>query len=313
MLVCITGANGFVGRTLCSLISGEGIKIRALVRDARAGDVRNGPEELAYDLQAVGDLSVGAGLFSSLQGVDCVVHCAGDSGANCSDLHRNNVMATVNLVNSSVRAGVKKIIYISTVKVLGESSIIGLPFSSDDRASPQTPYAISKWQAETRLHSLTRDAGVQSIIIRPPLIYGPGVKGNIQTLIRLIRLGLPLPFGAIKNKRSFLNIWNLANLINYCISSKGEFSKPLIISDGDSLSTPDLITLIANCLGRSPRLFSIDERLLLSMADLTKKGLEIRKLVSSLEVDSTVTCNDIGWRPNLSTAQGILKMITEQK
>ena len=288
--VLVTGANGFVGRAVCAEFVKRGIAVQAGVRD-RAAAVVAGAEPYL-----IGDLA--QKVKHDLRGIDAVVHLAGIAhelrGQNAEAVYRAvNCDATERLAREAASAGVRRFIFVSSIKVNGESTPIDRPFRESDTPAPQDRYARSKWAAEQALARVSAETDLEVVVVRPPLVYGPGVRANFRRLIRLVDLGLPLPFASIENKRSIVYVGNLADALALCASAPEAKGKTFLVSDGEDVSTPDLVRRIAAALGRGLRLFAFPPRLLPA------------KLVESLVVDCGAIRAAIGWRPPHGLDEGL--------
>jgi len=289
--VLVTGASGFIGTAVCTDALVKGWKVRAAVRGDRA-QVAEGAE-----CRPIGDVR-DAAWEPALEGVDAVIHLAGIAhelrGQNAEEVyHAVNCAATERLARAAARAGVRRFVFVSSIKVNGESTPLDRPFRVTDAARPQDRYARSKWHAEQALAKVAAETGLETAVIRPPLVYGPGVGANFLRLVRLIDNAIPLPFGSIRNRRSFIFIGNLVDLIVLCATSSTAAGKTLLCSDGEDLSTPELVMRIAKALGRPVRLWPLPPRLLPS------------KLAQSLAIDPSETRRDLQWRPKFTVDQGL--------
>ncbi|KAF0192530.1 MAG: UDP-glucose 4-epimerase [Gammaproteobacteria bacterium] len=248
---------------------------------------------------------------NAVKGIDTIVHLAArvhvmnDTVVDpLVEYRKSNVLATSRLVDQAVKGEVRRFIYISTIKVNGERTDKS-PFTEIDSVDPVDPYAISKWEAEQELIEASKRTGLEVVIIRPPLVYGPFVKGNLLTLIRLIESGVPLPLGMIDNRRSLLGVENLSDLIGACIGNPNANGEVFLASDGEDISTPELIRVIADALDRKARLFPVPPRLLTIAAGLFGKGDLIRRLADSLQVDSSKARRLLGWTPPRNLVDGV--------
>jgi UDP-glucose 4-epimerase len=217
--VLVTGATGFIGRALCAETNFEALDLRR------------------------------AGWEGDLAGAEVVVHLVGVAHARASDAvyEEVNVVLTERLAQAAARAGVRRLVFVSSIKVNGESTAIDRPFRASDRPAPEDAYGRSKWRAE---QALARVAGLEVVVVRPPLVYGPGVRANFLRLLRLVDSGLPLPFASIRNLRSFLYVGNLAALLRHCVEHPAAAGRTFLAADGEDLSTPELARRIAGALGR---------------------------------------------------------------
>ena len=253
---------------------------------------------------------------SVLAGVDVVVHTAArvhatrDRAENpLADYRRVNVEGTLALARQAVEAGVKRMIFLSSVKVNGESTQPDRPFTADDSPGPQDPYAISKMEAERGLMNLATHSGLEVVIIRPVLVYGPGVGANFLSLMRLIRTGLPLPLGGIRNRRSLLALENLLDLIFTTLVHEAAVNQVFLVSDGEDLSTPALIRCIAEAMGRRARLIPVPGWVLRAGGKLLGRPSMADRLCGWLQVDIEKTRRVLGWAPPLRVSQGIQRTV----
>jgi len=287
--IVVTGAGGFVGRPLCAALRAGGHRVTAVVRQLPA-------QPLASDrVVAVGDLATGPDWTGVLDGADCVVHLAGrahvrddgDGDAAERAYFAANVGATETVVHAARTAGVRRIVYISSIKVNGERTF-GRPFRHDDVASPEDAYGRSKARAEEIVRAASSPA-FETVILRPPLIYGPGVRGNIATLFGWAARGLPLPLASIANRRDLVGVSNFVSLIGAALAHPAAAGGTFLARDGEPVSTPALYAAIAEAMGRRARLLPCPPSLLKLAGRLTGRGDTIAKLTGDLEVDDTAT------------------------
>ena len=288
--VLVTGASGFIGRAACEEFAKRGWTVRPGVRTATTDLVKGWP----------------------LGSVDVVVHLAGIAhelhGQNAEAVYQEmNCSATERLAQAAVQAGVRRFVFMSSIKVNGEHTPPDRPFRAGDAPQPQDRYARSKWAAERALGRLASQ--IEIVILRPPLVYGPGVRANFLRLIRLIERRLPLPFGAIRNRRSLIYLGNLVELIWLAASSPAAAGRTLLAADGADLSTPQLVREIAGALGVPARLIGVPSAILRVGGALTGKGAEIGRLVDSLVVDASEARERLGWRPAWSPSAGIAETV----
>ncbi|CAG7856734.1 UDP-glucose 4-epimerase [biofilm metagenome] len=302
--ILITGANGFIGRALAVELIQQGFKVVCAVRS---------------DFQLPGaqtviipDLELPIFWPKYLAGVDCVIHTAarvhktdGDAVGAEEAYYKANILATLNLAQAAADNNVKRLIFLSTAKVNGEITKPGIPFCEGDAPNPQDRYGISKYQAEEGLLAIARQTDMEVVIIRPPLVYGPGVKANFARMINTLQRQLPLPFGSINNKRSFLYIGNLVNFIVLCINHPKAANQVFLVSDGCDVSTPELLINCAAALGIKARLLSIPQSFLKICATLLGKSEQAQRLCGSLQVDINKSCQVLGWKPPVSMAVGL--------
>lgn len=316
MRVLVTGASGFVGRALVLRLA----KLRdwsavAVVRALPSAEpiwYSGGFIEAGVSHIALGDLTkalIEPGLFN---GVDAVVHCAARVHVmNESDVdplsafRAVNVVGTLKLAEQAASVGVKRFVFISTIKVNGEVTVFGEPFQADDLPAPEDAYGLSKLEAEQGLKLLAAETGMEVVIIRPPLVYGRGVKGNFGSMIKLVEKEIPLPFGATHNKRSLVGIDNLVDLIVRCIDHPAAANQVFLAGDGQDLSTPELVRSLAMAMGKRTRLISLPTGVLKFGATLLGKRALADRLLGSLQVDITKTRELLEWQPRHSVEEGL--------
>lgn len=298
--VAVTGANGFVGRTIVRQLAAAGWRVRSLVRSAAS----SGP-----DLHAVGDISGSTDWAAAIAGCEAIVHLAGLAHVQGRDARgideryrAVNVDGTLALARAAAAAGIRRFVYLSSAKVNGEGR--EEPYRIDDQPAPVDAYAQSKWMAEQGLAELAEGGGLEPAIIRPPLVYGPWVRANFLRLIRMVDRGLPLPFGGVANRRSVVFVGNLGSMISKCLDGP-PVAPVLFPADAAPLSTPDLLRAIAAALGKPSRLFGVPTPLLQTAASATGKGDEAARLLGSFVVDTVETNRRLSWSPPYSTAGGL--------
>lgn len=295
----VTGANGFVGSALISRLVSEGhYSVRAVVREAQATACS------FPDVRGVADLGPDTEWTELLQGVDVVVHCAarvhimGESGNQSEAMfNRVNVQGSLNLARQAAAMGVRRFIFISSIKVNGEKNHANCPFTPDDLPAPSDAYARSKLLAEEGLQRLARETGMELVIIRPPLVYGPGVGANFLTLMRWLQKGLPLPLGRIDNSRSLVAVFNLVDLIIRCIDHLGAKGEIFLVSDDDDMSTTTLLFRLSEALGKPARLIPIPAKLIMWVATILGRRSMAQRLCDSLQVDIQKTKRLLDWAP----------------
>lgn len=297
--VLITGANGFVGSRLCRVLQERGYIIRAALRQVDPSINCN-----IRDRVAVGNIGQGTNWKKALHSVDCVVHLAArvhvmqDSTIDpLAEYRKINMDATLNLARQAALNGVHRFIFISTIKVNGEQTLPGKPFTEKDVPAPSDPYSISKYEAEKKLQELADDTGMEMVIIRPVLIYGPGVKGNVVSMMKYILKGIPLPFGAIHNQRSLVALDNLVDLICICVEHVAAANQVFLVSDGNDVSTTELFKRMAEALNVPSRLIPIPEKMLMLGASILGKQTLALRLLGSLQVDIAKAQELLGWSP----------------
>lgn len=303
--VLVTGANGFVGRALMQAARAFGL--RAALRSAQAPDA---PVELsAGEVSIVGNIDDRTDWSAALRGIRSVVHLAArvhvmsPSAADISEFNRTNVLGTERLARSAAAAGVNRFIYLSSIKVNGERTE-ARPFRGDDPPHPLDDYGRSKLDSERRLSRIESETGMRVSVIRPPLVYGPGVKANFLRLLSWAARGAPLPLASVTNARSLVSTWNLCDLI--CRLLRAEpMSGVFLVSDGCDVSTPDLVRALAAAMGRDDRLFRAPLGLLRAVAALAGKSAEFSRLCGSLQIDMTETCARLDWTPPVTLEEGL--------
>lgn len=305
MRVLVTGANGFVGSALCPHLASLGHEVVPTVRH---------PSGVSNE-RIVGDE---ASWKAALEGCDSVVHLAArahvmrDLEADPLKAFRaNNVDPTLELATRAVAAGVRRFVFMSTVKVNGEETASGCSFKADDPTDPKDPYAISKWEAEQGLLEIAQRAGLEVVIIRPPLVYGPGVKGNFASLIKWVKNGVPLPLGAVHNRRSMIALDNLMNFTALCAdidASPNAKGQVFLVSDGEDVSTAELLRSVAKAYRCSSRLFSVPVGLMWFAARWVGKSSLADRLIGSLVIDDSKARQMVGWHPPVSMYEQLQKM-----
>jgi nucleoside-diphosphate-sugar epimerase len=303
--ILVTGANGFIGRRLCSELAQQGHTIRAGVRDEARG------AGLPFPMVTIGGIGEAMDWTSALQGVETVIHLAArvhvmrDISADPLEAFRAiNVRATAALARAAAAQGVKRLVFVSSIKVNGEATA-GRPFSEHEPARPVDPYGISKWEAERALWRVADETGLEVTIVRPPLVYGPGVGGNFLRLLKLVQRGIPLPFGAIENRRSMIYNGNFAYALIACATHANAAGKTYLVSDGEDLSTAELMRRLARALGTSARLLPVPAGILRVGGALTGRAAEIDRMIGSLVIDGSRIRSELCWRPPYSTNDGL--------
>ena len=306
----ITGLTGFVGAALCERTIHHGLAINGAVR--RGCDAPNG-----FKPFVVGDINEATAWTDALRDVNAVVHLAArvhvmhDTAADPLAAFRAvNVDGTLNLARQAAVSGVKRFVFISSVKVNGEATQQGQAFTETDVPAPQDAYALTKHEAEQCLRQLATDTGMEVVIIRPPLVYGPGVKANFASLIRAVQRGWPLPLGAVHNQRSFVALDNLVDLIVNCITHPQAANQTFLVSDGQDLSTAELVRGMAQAAGVPARLLPVPVWALHAGASLLGKGDAVQRLYGNLQVDISKTRSLLGWKPPVSVDEGLRRALT---
>ena len=308
MKILLTGSTGFVGSAvLAKLIA---IKIHPII-------IVRKNIYLDSDVQQVVVASIDSrmGQLESLRECDVVIHAAARVHVmndlavdSLAEFREVNTLGTLNLAEQAAQAGVRRFIFISSIKVNGEQTFVGSPFNSDDSNIPTDPYGLSKYEAEAGLLKIAQETGLEVVIIRPPLVYGPGVKANFLSLLRWVHKGFPLPLGMINNKRSFVALDNLVDLICVCLDHPNAKDQIFLVSDDHDLSTTELLQGMAKALGQSSRLIPVPMFVLNSGARLLGKADIAQRLFSSLQVDISKTKALLGWSPPITVEQGLKKV-----
>lgn len=303
----ITGANGFVGQALCLQAADEGFPVVALTRKPLKSS--NSLESIVLD-----DFSKSDSIRTTLEKVQVVIHLAARvhvmnefSGDALGAYRKVNVEKTLALARAAATSGVKRFIYLSSIKVNGEETLPGKPFTTDDVPAPQDPYGISKLEAEIALLELAKQTGMEVVIIRPPLVYGPGVGANFAAMMRVVLSGIPLPLGSISNKRSLVSLGNLTDLILLCATHPAAVNQVFLVSDGDDISIPQLLQKMAAALGSPSRVFHFPVSLIWLGAGFLGRKNMAQRLCSSLQLDISKTKRLLGWMPPISLDQGLLE------
>ena len=309
MKALVTGASGFVGRAVLLRLNGmSGVTAIGSVRAAAMFADTGAP------LAKVGELSAHTDWSGALAGVQAVVHTAArvhvmlEAAANpLAEFRRVNVQGTLNLARQAVAAGVRRFVFVSSIKVNGEATQLWRPFTADDAPAPLDAYGVSKMEAEQGLRGLAAQTGMEVVIIRPPLVYGPGVKANFAAMMRWLRRGVPLPLGAIHNQRSLVALDNLVDLIVTCLTHPAAANQTFLVSDGEDVSTTELLRLMGQALRRPARLLPVPAGWLKLAAAMVGKRDVAQRLCGSLQVDMEKTQCLLDWTPPLTLDDGLKK------
>jgi nucleoside-diphosphate-sugar epimerase len=312
-MMLVTGATGFVGQALIPELVANGCQIRALVRKVSTG-LPVEVEQVGVDL---GEIEDDGTIKDAFAGVDVVVHAAArahmmqDLSADpLAEFRKLNRDATLALAGLASDARVKRFVFLSSIGVNGNNNT--KPFSENDTPNPQEPYAISKYEAEQGLLALAKKTGMEVVLIRPPLVYGPNAPGNFGSLVNWLRRGVPLPLGAIHNKRSFVALDSLVSFIALCADrsqSPKAVNQVFLISDGEDVSTTQLLLRVADALGKKPKLLPVPTGLMNFAARLIGKGDVANRLFGSLQVDSSKARDLLGWQPVITMAEQLHKTV----
>lgn len=306
-MVLLTGATGFVGTALIERLArmGDG-KIRACTRNSKAVFPANVQTFLIDRLSGQTDWD------HAFDGIDIVVHAAArvhvmnETAADpLQEFRKVNVDATIHLGRCAAQAGVSRFVFISSIKVNGENTVPGQAFTEKDSPAPSDPYGISKLEAEQALFALSRETGMQVVVVRPPLVYGPGVGANFLSMMRWLQRGVPLPLGAVGNRRSLVALDNLADLIAVCAEHPDAAGQVLLAGDGEDLSTSELLRRMGKALGKPARLLPVPAPMLMGACTLLGQRGFAQRLCGSLQVDISKARNLLGWVPPLSVDEGL--------
>jgi nucleoside-diphosphate-sugar epimerase len=306
--VLVTGATGFIGSVLCEALAQAGYRVRAALRADRAVPIG------IAETVVVGDINSTSDWTAALAGVDSVIHTAArahvlhDRAVLANLYAETNEHATQSLANAAARSQVRRFVFLSSVKVNGEETT-DYGFTALDEPRPQDAYARSKWQAERHVMKIAADSAMEAVIVRSPLVYGPGVRANFLRLIRLVDRGWPLPLGAVHNKRSLVNVWNLCDLLLHVLRHPGASGRTWMVSDGEDLSTGDLLRRIGRAMGKRVWLFPVPVAVLQLCAALAGRRAEIARLSDSLVVDITQTRADLGWVPAVKMNEALERTV----
>lgn len=303
--VGVTGANGFVGRQLVSSLADRGFRTTAIARHPY--DVPEG----ALWVQSP-SLDAAADWSRSVDGLDVLIHCAGrahilnDTASDPAAAFEGiNAEGTAQLARQAAARNVRRFVFLSSIKVNGESTLPGHPYTADDQPAPRDAYGASKLNGERALFAIGAQTGMEIVVIRPPLIYGPGVSANFYSLMKAIALGIPMPFGSIRNERSLLFLGNLVDLILCTIDHPAAAGQVFLARDGCDLSTSELTKRLATALEKRVRSLNIPAAALWALATLLGKRLLAQRTLCSLAVDDTATRRRLGWSPPFTIAQGL--------
>ena len=308
MRCLITGGSGFVGRALTSHALAQGYGVRLPLRRPQTAEQTLGSETVE-----IGGLSVETDWTAALRDVDKIVHLAArvhvmdDASSDpLAEFRRVNVEATAALARQAAVAGVRRFVFLSSIKVNGEFTEAGHPFTADDPPSPEDAYGVSKYEAELALRQIAADTGMELVIIRPPLVYGPGVKANFESMMRWLVRGIPLPLSAVtKNRRSLVALDNLVDLIVTCLNHPAAANHTFLASDGEDLSTVQLLKRMGNALGHPARLFYMPPSVLKLGAQVVSKPGIYQRLCGSLQLDIAKTRQLLGWTPSVAVDEGL--------
>lgn len=310
--VLITGANGFIGKALCHELPQWGFQVVAAVRTLESAT----DEITPIRRFAIGNADENTDWTPALHGADSVVHLLArvhvmdDRSTDAFEEYRRvNLDATMNLARQAVATGVRRFVFVSSIKVNGESTLPGRPFTPDDPPRPEDFYGISKWEAEQALIKLAQKTGLEVVIIRPPLVYGRGAKANFKKIVRWVTRGIPLPFGSLDNRRSLVAIDNLVSFIRVCISDLAAANQVFLVSDGDDMSITELIVEIARISGKHIVLIPIPKYILRLIFLSCHLEAHASRLLKPLQVDISKNKEILGWGPPVSARNALTKTL----
>jgi nucleoside-diphosphate-sugar epimerase len=304
--VLVTGATGFVGNFLCERLLAEGFRVRGILLTSE------NPASLIGGVEPVTVEPLGADTqwVHALEGIGTIIHLAArvhimddPSSDPLTEFRKVNVEGTAKLAQEAAKAGVRRLVFISSIKVNGEENVT--PYKPDSTPNPSDPYGISKWEAEQALRKIEAETGLEVVVIRPTLVYGPGVKANFLNMMKIITRGIPLPLVSITNSRSLIYVGNLVDALVTCAVHPEAAGRTYLVSDGEDVSTPELIRRTAKELGVAARLFPVPVSLMRMAGKLTGKIGTVNRLTGSLTVDSAKIRLELGWVPPFTMDEGL--------
>lgn len=307
--VLVTGATGFIGRSLCQHLLGAGVEVIAAVRRYRPDIELVGKPFTQIE---VGEVCGNTDWSKALADVDVIfhlvarVHVLRETEADpLSEFRRINVEGTEHLARCAAAKGVRRLVYISSIGVNGANTSGAQRFSESDVPAPQGGYAVSKWEAEQALHRVMQETSLEVVVVRPPLVYGAGAPGNFEQMIKGLGLRLPLPFASICNLRDFIYVENLVDAMTLCAKHRMAVGQTYLVRDGEAISTPDLLRQLGSSIGRPPWLFPCPPSLLRILGKLTGRSAQVDRLLSSLRVNDDKIRHELGWVPLYTLNQGL--------
>jgi nucleoside-diphosphate-sugar epimerase len=307
--VLVTGATGFVGQALCRYLLDSGIEVVAAVRHRRPEIKFAGKPFTQMEL---GEIAADTDWTAALAGVETIFHLAArvhvmkDSSVDpLAEFRRVNVQGTENLARQAAHTGVKRLVYVSSIGVNGSQTAQDQSYFETDKPNPHNSYALSKWEAEQCLLRDSEETGLEVVIVRPPLVYGANAPGNFAQLLKVLLKGIPLPLASASNLRSFIYVGNLVDALLVCAIKPAAAGQTYLVSDGEDVSTPDLLRQLGAAMGQPARLLPCPPALLKLAGRVLGKSAQVERLLGSLQVDSSKIRRELGWRPPYTQQQGV--------
>jgi nucleoside-diphosphate-sugar epimerase len=304
--ILVTGANGFVGRILCTKLVRCHYMVSGAVRRESVNETKNFP------IVRIAEIGPTTNWTAALQGIEVVVHLAArvhvmqdDARDPLSEFRYINTAGTAQLARSAATSGVKRLVYVSSVKVNGEATHEGRKYTEADVPDPQDPYGVSKCEAEQALQRVAAETGLEIVIVRPPLVYGPGVKGNFAQMLKVLAKRIPLPLASVRNLRSLVYVENLVDALIVCATHPDADGQTYLVSDGEDISTPELLRQLGDAMGHPSLLFPCPPGLLKLAGLLSGKSEQVERLLGSLQVESGKIRRELNWIPPYSLQQGL--------
>ena len=305
MKFMISGAGGFVGKALCAELLQRGQSVSAAVRSGNSL-IEN------TEVIVVGAIDSETNWTDALRDVDVVIHLAArvhvmrESATDpLAEFLKVNLHGTSNLARQAACSGAKRLVYVSSIKVNGEQTSATQSFTELDEPSPQDFYSISKWQAEQALWRIAQETGLEIVVVRPPLVYGPGVKGNFAQMLAVIAKRIPLPLASVDNRRSLIYVENLVDALIVCATHPAAAGQTYLVCDGEDISTPDLLRQLGDAMGCPAHILPFPPSWLRRMGKLSGKYDQVERLLGSLQVDGGKICRDLNWVPPYTFQQGL--------
>lgn len=304
--ILVIGTTGFIGRILCQRLLADSLQVRGTLLESESPlSIPDGVEPVVIE-----PLSSDTPWQHALSDIHSIIHLAArvhimddPSTDPLTEFRKVNVEGTARLAREAANAGVRRLVFISSIKVNGEES--ATPYTPDSLPAPSDPYGISKWEAEQALRSIEAETGLEVVIIRPTLVYGPGVKANFLNMLKIISRGIPLPLASINNNRSLIYVGNLVDALAICATHPAAAGKTFLVSDGEDVSTPELIRRTAAALGVPARLLPLPASFMTLAGKLTSKSGTVNRLTGSLTVDSSKIRQELGWKPPFTMEEGL--------